>query len=158
MNRSGTGHSEDNGVQVVVEVSKGGRIKWGANGRLDFVSPIACPFNYGSIPNILGPDGDPLDVVVLGPKLPRGSHHNVVIVGRIGFQDAGVSDDKWVGRLVSLEEPERVTNGEKRRVERFFRVYGVVKCMAHWIKGTGGATGFLGSNWGPHLWNSSSLG
>jgi len=158
MNRSGTRHGAATGVRVVIEVPKGGRIKWSAKGRMEFVSPIACPFNYGSISEMVGSDGDPWDVVVLGPKLPRGSRHTVEIIGRVGFRDAGLADDKWVGRPMPVGNVDPVTDREKRAIERFFHVYGLVKRLAHCFKRTAGTTGFQGANWGSDVWMSTYLG
>jgi inorganic pyrophosphatase len=42
----------------------------------------------------LGGDGDPLDVVVLGPGLPRGTVVAVRAIGTIQLIDAGDKDDK----------------------------------------------------------------
>ena len=64
-------------VDVVIEVARGGFVKRGSNGRVDFISPWPCPFNYGSVPTLLGLDGDLLDAVVLGPRLGRGTQVRV---------------------------------------------------------------------------------
>jgi len=37
------------------------------------VSPLPCPFNYGSVPQFVGLEGDLLDAVVLGPRFPLGA-------------------------------------------------------------------------------------
>ena len=60
-------------VEVVIEVPRGSFLKRGSTGHLDFISPLPCPFNYGSVPSLLGLEGDLLDAVVLGPRLPRGT-------------------------------------------------------------------------------------
>ena len=39
-------------VEVVVEIPRGSFLKRGSSGRVDFVSPLPCPFNYGSVPDI----------------------------------------------------------------------------------------------------------
>ncbi|MEX2437909.1 MAG: inorganic diphosphatase [Candidatus Babeliales bacterium] len=64
-------------LTVVVEIPKGSRNKYEydkARGvfRLDRVlhSPVHYPVDYGFIPDTLGSDGDPLDVLVLS-----GSRH-----------------------------------------------------------------------------------
>jgi inorganic pyrophosphatase len=44
----------------------------------------------------LGGDGDPLDVLVLGPALPRGTVVAVRVLGAIRLTDAGAKDDKLV--------------------------------------------------------------
>jgi len=62
-------------LDVVVEVPRGSFLKRGSTGKVDFISPVPCPFNYGSVPQYLGREGDLLDAVVLGPRLPYGSSH-----------------------------------------------------------------------------------
>ena len=37
-------------VEVIIEIPKGSFIKRGSTGQVDFVSPLPCPFNYGSVP------------------------------------------------------------------------------------------------------------
>ena len=59
-------------VVVVVEVPRGGRVKRAADGSIDYVSPLACPFNYGSAPDLPSADGEPHDAFVLGPALALG--------------------------------------------------------------------------------------
>ena len=57
-------------VDVVVEVPRGSFLKRGSTGRVDFISPLPCPFNYGSVPQYLGLEGDLLDAVVLVRDCP----------------------------------------------------------------------------------------
>ena len=52
-------------VEVVIEVPRGSFLKRGSTGRVDFISPLPCPFNYGSVPNYVGLEGDLLDALVL---------------------------------------------------------------------------------------------
>lgn len=54
-------------VEVVVEVPKWSFVKRSQNGIIDFVSPVPCPFNYGSVPIIPAPDGIPIFLLLLGP-------------------------------------------------------------------------------------------
>ena len=58
-------------VDVVIEVPRD-FLKRGTTGHVDFVSPLPCPFNYGSVP-IVGLEGDLLDALVLGPRLGLGA-------------------------------------------------------------------------------------
>ena len=60
-------------IDVVIEVPRGSFLKRGYGGRIDFVSPLPCPFNYGAAPAYLGLEGDLLDALVLGPRLPLGA-------------------------------------------------------------------------------------
>ena len=57
---------------MLIEIPRGSFIKRGSTWQVDFVSPLPCPFNYGSVPQFVGLEGDLLDAVVLGPRLPLG--------------------------------------------------------------------------------------
>jgi inorganic pyrophosphatase len=83
-------------VEVVVEVPKWSFVKRSQNGIIDFVSPIPCLFNYGSVPIIPAPDGDPLDAIILGKRLPLGHQGIVRVKGIIKFTDAGLVDNKLI--------------------------------------------------------------
>ncbi len=83
-------------VEVVVEIPKGSFIKRGSTGQVDFVSPLPCPFNYGSVPNYIGLEGDLLDAVVLGPRLQAGTLLRIKAWGAVTLTDRGMSDDKLV--------------------------------------------------------------
>jgi len=104
-------------VEVVIEVPRGSFLKRGSSGQVDFVSPLPCPFNYGSIPTHVGLEGDLLDALVLGPRLPAGTRVRVKAWGAITFTDRGMSDDK----LVCGERAP--TELQRRNVLRFFRFY-----------------------------------
>ncbi len=85
-------------VDVVIEVPKGSFLKRGSTGHIDFVSPLPCPFNYGSVPKYLGLEGDLLDAVVLGPRLPLG---RLVASQGVGSGDPG--RPRHDGRQVGLQ-------------------------------------------------------
>ena len=76
-------------LEVVIELPRGSFLKRGSTGRLDFISPLPCPFNYGSVEDLLGMEGDLLDAVVLGPRLPRGARVLVKVFGAVGMSDRG---------------------------------------------------------------------
>jgi len=104
----------------VIEIPRGSFLKRGSTGRVDFISPLPCPFNYGSIPTMLGMEGDLLDAVVLGPRLPLGSRVTVRVWGAVILADRGMTDDK----LICSDRP--VTFSERQNVLRFFALY--AKC------------------------------
>src|SRR5512139_1576032 len=109
-------------IDVVIEIPRGSFLKRGSTGRIDFVSPFPCPFNYGSVPRYLGLDGDLLDAVVLGPRLRVGERLKVRPRGAVILVDRGMTDDK----LICSRRP--VTALERQRVLRFFGFY--AKCKA----------------------------
>jgi len=38
-------------LEVVIEIPRRSFLKRGSTGHIDFVSPLPCPFNYGSVPH-----------------------------------------------------------------------------------------------------------
>jgi inorganic pyrophosphatase len=116
-------------VEVVIEVPRGSFLKRGSTGHIDFVSPFPCPFNYGSVPNYLGLEGDLLDALVLGPRLPLGARIRVRAWGAVTLIDRGMADDKLV---CGAHSP---TPAEKGFVLRFFRFYAKCKGMLNFVRG-----------------------
>lgn len=121
-------------VEVCIEIPRGSFLKRGTNGQLDFVSPFPCPFNYGSIHSLVGGDGDLLDAVVLGPRLPRGTRVEVPACGAVGFTDRNIYDDK----LICSHRP---LNPLKRwLVLLFFRFYARCKSVLNVYRRSPGRT------------------
>lgn len=108
-------------VDVVIEIPRGSFVKRGSTGHVDFVSPLPCPYNYGSVPQYIGREGDLLDAVVLGPRLAVGTQTRVTAWGAVVLTDRGMSDDK----LICSRAP--LTPAERSRVLRFFRFYAACK-------------------------------
>ena len=116
--------SEPSSLEVVIEIPQGSFLKRGSTGKVDFISPLPCPFNYGSVPNYIGLDGDLLDAVVLGPRLPLGTKIRVKPWGAVMMTDRGLMDDK----LICAEHSPDAAQREK--VLSFFRCY--AKCKG-WL-------------------------
>lgn len=108
-------------LEVVIEIPRGSFLKRGSSGDIDFISPLPCPFNYGSVPKFLGLEGDLLDALVLGPRLPLGTRIRVNAWGAVTLTDRGMSDDKLVCSLNPPSLPER------QNVLRFFHFYAQCK-------------------------------
>jgi inorganic pyrophosphatase len=119
-------------VDVIIEVPRGSFLKRGSTGKLDFISPLPCPFNYGSIPAFVGLDGDLLDAVVLGPRLPLGAKVSVYAWGAIGLIDHGLHDDK----LICSHSP--IPPWKQRLILLFFIIYAKAKSLINLIKGNRG--------------------
>ena len=127
--------------EVVIEIPRGSFLKRGSKGRVDFISPLPCPFNYGSVPKYVGVDGDLLDAVVLGPRLSTGTRLIVKAWGAIVLTDRGVSDDK----LICCNHP--ITEGERRHALRFFTFYARCKALLNLYRrrpGRNGCDGWCG--------------
>jgi inorganic pyrophosphatase len=115
-------------VEVVIEVPRGSFLKRGSTGHVDFVSPLPCPFNYGSVPTHLGLEGDLLDAVVLGPRLPLGTRLRVTVWGAVTQTDRGMIDDK----LICSARPP--SPAQRRLVLGFFRFYAVCKGLLNLVR------------------------
>jgi inorganic pyrophosphatase len=103
----------DSLVNVVIEIPTGTLEKWEVNkenGHLELpeidgvrrvVDYLGYPGNYGMVPQSLqdaavGGDGDPLDILILGPPLTRGSFVKCGVIGIIRMLDNGELDDKLI--------------------------------------------------------------
>jgi inorganic pyrophosphatase len=124
--------------EVLVESPRWSLVKWRSDGSIDFISPLPCPYNYGCIPGVSSGDGDPLDVVVLGPRLHRGQRVRLPVVGVIGFLDAGCSDPKVV---CSARPPGWLS---RTGLLTFFRLYALFKRVLYLVRGQRGETRCLG--------------
>ena len=103
----------DGDVNAVIEITSGTIDKWELNklnGQIEWelvdekprtVNYLGYPGNYGMIPQTLlskekGGDGDPLDILVLGPPEERGSIVKCKIIGVLFLMDRGEQDDKLI--------------------------------------------------------------
>lgn len=124
---------------MTIEVPRGSFIKRKLDGRVDFVSPLPSPFNYGSVEGVIAADGDPLDALVLGPRLSLGTRVNARVWGEVDFVDAGDDDPKLVCTL-----GPRPRAHEWLRVRAFFIAYARLKAGLNLMRGRGGATRLRG--------------
>lgn len=126
-------------VQVVIEIPAGTFTKYEIDGKTGhlFVDrfqsmPVVYPTNYGSIPSTVGPDGDPLDALVITrqPIYP-GAFIRVRPIGLLKMIDGGEVDDKIVAVPISKVDPtydeiktvDDLPAIERARIEQFFAVY-----------------------------------
>lgn len=94
----------DGTVNGYIEISRGDRRKYefdmSANTRaIDRVIPAQIggyPVNYGFVPQTVSYDGDPFDVLVLGPPLTGGTLVRGVVVGLMYMEDEKGLDSKVV--------------------------------------------------------------
>jgi inorganic pyrophosphatase len=128
-------------VNALIEIPQGSRTKYEidkATGllRLDRVihSSFHYPINYGFIPQTLGQDGDPLDILVLCSQ----SIHplclvQATVIGNMQMVDTGEKDDKIiavaskdpsVNHISSIEEMPRHFMSELRN---YFEQYKVLE-------------------------------
>ncbi|WP_303746705.1 inorganic diphosphatase [Stenotrophomonas pigmentata] len=125
-------------VLLAVEIPAGGVIKYelGEHGELRvdrFLSmPVAYPANYGSMPQTLAGDGDPLDALVLTRfPIQPGAIVRFRPLGVLRMVDKGEADEKIVGVPVDAVDPtyakvqtlQDLPVMEVQRIEAFFRTY-----------------------------------
>jgi inorganic pyrophosphatase len=123
----------DGTVNAYIEVSRGDPRKWELNMatnslELDrFNDPGAGPFpiNFGFVPQTVFYDGDPLDVIVLGPPLPAGLATHGVLLGVLLIEDEQGRDPKLVLSPVDAAGQPQNSLGkvERRSLAEFFSRY-----------------------------------
>lgn len=133
-----------NKLEVVIEVPRGSFIKRKDDGSVDFVSPVPCPFNYGSVPDTCSGDGDRLDALILGPRLSRGERCVRQVVGRVHFLDAGLEDPKYICAAGKL------TPFDRALISSFFTLYARAKQVLNFVRGKHGRTYYGGIEYPPH--------
>ncbi len=139
---------ENGDVNVVVEVPAGttgkwevtkpeGELRWEVrNEKPRVVQFLGYPANYGMIPRTLlpkklGGDGDPLDVVILGDAVPRGSVIPTRLIGVMIMRDGGEQDDKLIavrpdspfGKVHNMAELEEQFGGATTILKTWFTSY-----------------------------------
>ena len=139
---------KDSLLQAVIEIPAGTIDKWElnkSNGQLEWeivngkprkVNYLGYPGNYGFIPQTLlskeqGGDGDPLDVLILGPPVERGSIQKCKIIGVLKLTDDTENDDKIIAvsqnsqmyKVNDILEMENEFNGVLDIVEIWFKNY-----------------------------------
>lgn len=143
-----TGYSpgnSDGSINTIIEIPAGSVAKWEVNkkdetlkwefkkGKPRQVNYLGYPGNYGMIPGTLlpkelGGDGDPLDVIVLGPAIPRGSVVRAKLIGALKLLDGGEQDDK----LIAV--PENTLMYEVNSIEELnARYIGVSEIIKTWF-------------------------
>lgn len=142
-------------VHVVVEIPAGTNDKWEVaedgsslewelvNGEPRVVAYLAYPANYGMISGTLVPresegDGDPLDVVLLGPALERGSVAVARPIGVLLLLDDGERDDKVLAVQTSGPLSDAADLADLRR--RYPGVAAIIETWFTHYKGPGRLT------------------
>lgn len=114
-------------MKIVIETSKYSFSKYRRteNGyERAFFSPLPTIFNYGFIEGTKGPDGMEEDVVVLGPRLPRGStFEREGFDGIVRFLDDSVRDDKRLIYISGFCSPSLLAF--------YFRLYALFKIFLY---------------------------
>ena len=131
----GSGAPEE--FQAIVEIPKGSKVKYELDKETGMLlvdrvlySSVVYPDNYGFIPQTLGDDDDPLDMLVLmqEPVQPL-SVLRVKPIGMMPMVDDGENDEKII--CVHLEDPaysayehhEQLPEHITQEMQRFFEDY-----------------------------------
>jgi inorganic pyrophosphatase len=125
-------------VEAIIETPRFGLIKRKADGAIDFISPVPCPFNYGRVDGTVSGDGDPLDAIVLGPRLAFGARASGEHRATVLFVDDGRDDPKLV--LSS----RAITAFEMIQLRVFFEAYAPLKRALNAARGRFGPTRVAG--------------
>ena len=123
----------DGTVNAYIEIPLGEIRKWEfdmkANARaIDRVMPDAIggyPVNYGFVPQTVSYDGDPFDVLVLGPALPGGELVRGSVVGVMFMEDEKGLDSKVV--VTTVDGAHRplypLSEADRQRIGGYFARY-----------------------------------
>ena len=120
-------------VNAYIEIPRGDRRKYEFNmaknaPALDRTIPEKIggyPVNYGIVPQTISYDGDPFDVLVLGPAIPTGQLVTGVIVGLMHMNDETGLDSKVViSRVGGDGKPtHQLTGADRKRMADYFNRY-----------------------------------
>jgi len=127
--------AENGVINAIIEIPAGTIDKWELNkttGKIEWeivdniprkINYIGYPGNYGMIPKTLlpkqsGGDGDPLDILVLGPPAKRGEVLKCKVIGLLYLTDRGEQDDKLIAvsnnsSLYSIDTIEELNDNYK---------------------------------------------
>jgi inorganic pyrophosphatase len=123
----------DGTVNGYIEIARGDRRKWEFNMRhnaraIDRVMPQSLggyPVNYGFVPQTVSYDGDPFDILVLGPAIAGGTITRGAIVGLMHMIDEKGLDSKVV--VSPLNRNGRpaypLTAHDQQRIGDYFKRY-----------------------------------
>ncbi|MDF1672598.1 MAG: inorganic diphosphatase [Vicingaceae bacterium] len=140
--------NKDGSINAIIEIPSGSVDKWEVNkknGQLEWkikdgilrkVNYLGYPGNYGMIPGTLlpkelGGDGDPLDIIILGESVKRGTIIECKIIGALKLLDNNEQDDKLIGvmknspffNLESISDLDSSYKGITLIIETFFSNY-----------------------------------
>lgn len=135
------GTDTPNKVNAIIEISKGSKCKYEidkATGllKLDRViySSFHYPMNYGFIPQTLGEDNDPLDILVLcSESIQPLCLVKATVIGNMQMIDNGEKDDKIIAvathdpSVNHVKDVETLSNHFIATLQNFFEQYKVLE-------------------------------
>jgi inorganic pyrophosphatase len=128
-------------VKALIEIPQGSRTKYEIDKptgllKLDRVihSSFHYPVNYGFIPQTLGPDGDPLDILVLcSQSIQPLCLVEATVIGNMQMIDTGDKDDKIIAVASKDPSVNHITSIEAlprhffNELKNFFEQYKVLE-------------------------------
>ena len=125
--------NDDGTINGYIEIARGDRRKWEFNMRhnqraIDRVMPQAIggyPVNYGFVPQTVSYDGDPFDILVLGPPIAGGTIVRGTIVGLMHMTDEKGLDSKVVVSPLTRDGRPAypLTPQDQQRIGDYFKRY-----------------------------------
>ncbi len=125
--------NKDGTLNAYIEIARGDRRKWEFDMRaharaIDRIIPEdigGYPVNYGFVPQTISYDGDPFDVLVLGPPATGGEFVRGIIVGLMHMEDEKGLDSKVVVSPIGRDGRAlyELTPGDRDRIAEYFRKY-----------------------------------
>jgi len=138
----------DGTVNIIVEIPAGTTAKYELNKKTQtlqidsvnhqprYINYLPYPSNYGMIPGTLlpksqGGDGDPLDIILLGQSVERGSIQKAKVIGALKLLDTGENDDKLIAVPIAshwtqcndILDLDSIYQGSLTILETFFKNY-----------------------------------
>jgi inorganic pyrophosphatase len=124
-----------------IEIPKGSKVKYELDKETGLLmvnrvlySAVVYPANYGFIPRTYCPDGDPLDVLVLGQEeVTPGVLLRARAIGVMPMRDEKGEDDKIIAvheddpEYVSYRDISELPQHRLRELQRFFMDYKVLE-------------------------------
>lgn len=143
---------ENGNVNAVIEIPAGSTEKWELNkqtGKIErdsinnkprTINYLGYPTNYGMIPQTLlskesGGDGDPLDIIVIGPTLARGNVTACKVIGVLYLKDNNEQDDK----IIAIAKQSSMYNAVNTIEELNQKYTGIVEIIELWFTNYKGA-------------------
>ena len=125
--------NDDGTINGYIEIPRGERRKFEFDMQkaarfVDRVMPKSLggyPVNYGFVPQTVSYDGDPFDILVLGPPLRGGTMVRGVAVGVMHMEDEKGLDSKVVVSRVGADGRPlyQLTDADRRRIGDYFARY-----------------------------------
>ncbi len=144
--------NDDGTINVVIEINAGSNEKWEVsdngdeiihtlkNNKKRMINYLPYPYNYGFVPQTVVPidgggDGDPLDIIVIGPSIKRGSIVKVKPIATMIMKDVNELDPKIVAISLNNLDLSHVNSLDDLKKD-FIGLFEIVKIWTINYKGT----------------------